>query len=120
MPVMLPRKKLSAALLAGAVAVALAAWFLAPGGSAPAQPKDGKVADKADEMFGYTRAFEQELKKLGQISPAQFAQMYPSKAQYAKGLSWDPTTAKFFSDFQADPKNSQKPWLFDFRLNEQE
>ena len=48
-------EKLGAALLAGAAAVALAVWLLAPGGSVPAQPKDGKPADKAEEMFGYTR-----------------------------------------------------------------
>jgi hypothetical protein len=51
----------------------------------------------------FSAAFDQELKKLGQISPEEFARRYPSKATYLAKISWDPTTAKFYDQFNMDP-----------------
>src|SRR4051794_19512895 len=117
---MLPRKTHPAALsramvLAGAGATALLVWSLWPVAMTPAQPKNGKALPKTEEVFGYTQAFEQELKKLGQIAPEELAQRYPTRADYLKGLSWDPTTAKFWKEFQADPKTTKNPLRADFR-----
>jgi hypothetical protein len=54
--------------------------------------------------LGYSAAFEAELKKIGQISPEEFAQRYGGKVNYTPRLSWDPTTAKFWDRFNLDPK----------------
>ncbi len=103
----------------GAALFAVGFWLLAGLAPSPAQPKGGKAALRAsDEIFGYTAAFDQELAKIGQITPQQFAQRYVVGADYAKGLSWDPTTAKFWDAFQADP--AKKNGGFDFRLNDKE
>jgi hypothetical protein len=80
------------------------------------------------EVFGYAAAFAQELQRIGQISPDQFAAMFPSPTNYLPGISWDPTTAKFWDQFNADPAvvNSNKNWgdpgyrSMDYRLNSQE
>ncbi len=49
----------------------------------------------ATGRFNYGAAFATELRKVGQISPKQFAERYPAPKYHAK-LSFDPTTAKFF------------------------
>ena len=55
------------------------------------------------EIFGYSAAFAQELQRIGQISPDQFSTMFPSAANYLPGISWDPTIAQFWDQFNADP-----------------
>lgn len=80
------------------------------------------------EVFGYGKAFAQELQRIGQISPDQFAAMFPSPTKYLPGISWDVTTAGFWDLFNADPAvvNSNKSWgepgyrYSDYRLNPQE
>src|SRR5262245_54196467 len=80
------------------------------------------------EVFGYGAAFAQELQRIGQISPDEFAVMFPSPTNYLSGISWDPTTAQFWDLFNADPDvvDSNKNWgdpgyrSVDFRLNSQE
>jgi hypothetical protein len=82
--------------------------------------KPGK-AGKNEEVFGYGAAFDEALKKIGQISPADFAKRFPSKADYLDKLSWDPTTGKFFDQFQqSPPPKTKKGGGYNFRLNEQE
>ncbi len=86
------------------------------------------LAAAGAEVFGYGAAFARELQRIGQISPEEFAAMFPSGANYLPGISWDPTTAQFWEQFNADPaivnlgKNYDDPGYrtFDFRLNEQE
>src|SRR5882724_9571305 len=51
-----------------------------------------KLGNGGAEVFGYGEAFAQELQRIGQISPDQFATMFPSSANYIRGISWDPTT----------------------------
>lgn len=87
--------------------------------------KDGGGKPPSGDVFGYSAAFDEELKKIGLISPREFAQRYPSKANYVAKLSWDPTTAKFWDEFSRDPATIEpnKPKKFgryDFRLNDAE
>jgi hypothetical protein len=86
---------------------------------APAARADKPTPPRApDEVFGYSAAFDAEVKKLGQITPDEFAKRYKSKAEYLDKLSWDPTAGKFFADFNAAPP--AKPNAYDFRLNKDE
>jgi hypothetical protein len=64
------------------------------------------VATTAGDVFGYSAAFDEELKQIGQISPQDFAQRYASNAQYLPQISWDPTTAKFWDKFNLSPKEA--------------
>jgi hypothetical protein len=58
------------------------------------------IAKDPGDVFGYTAAFDEALKKIGQISPQEFAQKYASSAKYLPRISYDPTTAKFWDEFQ--------------------
>lgn len=69
-----------------------------PAENKPAAPKAVK---SSDDRFGYSAAFDRELKKVGQISPAEFVGRYPAP-KYLDKLSWDPTTAKFFEQVNAE------------------
>jgi len=80
------------------------------------------------EVFGYGESFARELRRIGQISPDQFATMFPNSANYLSGISWDPTTAQFWDQFNADieivnqGKNPGDPGYrtVDFRMNSDE
>jgi hypothetical protein len=80
------------------------------------------------EVFGYSAAFAQQLQRIGQISPDQFAGMFPSPTNYQLHISWDPTTGQFWDQFNANPdvvnsnKNQGDPGYrsFDYRLSPQE
>jgi hypothetical protein len=80
------------------------------------------------EVFGYQATFDAELNRIGQISTDDFAKLYPSGAQYLPEISWDPTTAKFWDQFSADPAvvNQGKTWgspgyrSQDYRMNGRE
>lgn len=54
-----------------------------------------------DDRFGFSAAFGAELKKVGQITPQQFAGRYPAP-KYLGELSFDPTTAKFTDQVNAE------------------
>ena len=69
------------------------------------------IAKDSADVFGYATAFDQALKKIGQISPQEFAKRYTSKAKYLPQISFDPTTAQFWDDF-----NNKK----NFQLNTEE
>lgn len=83
---------------------ALAGLYLVP----PAVPTVGgprevaaaAPAEPPPDPFGYSAAFDRELKAIGQITPADFAARYPAPAYLGK-LSFDPTTAKFFDEVNA-------------------
>jgi hypothetical protein len=64
------------------------------------------IAKDSADVFGYATAFDQALKKIGQISPQEFAKRYTSKAKYLPQISFDPTTAKFWDDFNNKKKLS--------------
>ena len=83
-----------------------------------------KLGNGGAEVFGYGDAFTHELQRIGQISPDQFAAMFPNSANYLPGISWDPTTAQFWDNFNSDIEtaNQGKEWgqpgfrYFDARL----
>lgn len=84
-----------------------------------------RLASDGAEVFGYSAAFGYELARIGQISPDDFAAKFPSSAAYLPTLSWDPTTAQFWTEFNADVfainqgKQEGQPGYrsFDTRLN---
>jgi hypothetical protein len=61
------------------------------------------------EPFGYTAAFDQELHKIGQISPQEFAQRNPTRTAHLDAIRWDPTTARFWDQLNLDPKDVPQP-----------
>src|SRR6266545_171269 len=71
-----------------------------------------KLGNGGAEVFGYGAGFARELQRIGQISPDQFAAMFPSRANYLPGISWDPTTAQFWDRFNVDVDvaNEGKTW----------
>lgn len=78
-----------------------------------------KAADP--DRFGFGPAFDAELKRIGQVTPQQFADRHPPPAYLAK-LTFDPTTAKFWDEFNRaapDPKARRGGW-YDFRPNADE
>src|SRR5262245_49483713 len=94
-----------AVALFGLTLVAAAAGNMLLLADPPTQPARAASPrkDKAPpDTFGYTAAFDAALAKIGQITPEEFARRYPNKAQYLDKLSWDPTTAKFWDDFNLD------------------
>lgn len=67
-----------------------------PREAAAVQPLKGQP-----DSFGYTEEFVKELKKIGQITQKQFAARYPVP-KYLGKLSFDPNTAKFFNEMNAE------------------
>jgi hypothetical protein len=72
----------------------------------PAPKVSSDPAAGAAGTSTYAAAFADELKKLGQISPEEFARRYPNKVKYLAKISWDPTKAKFYEQFNMDPNRS--------------
>jgi hypothetical protein len=109
-------------LVAATVAAVL---FLAGGRPGPGVNQSAQAEPPRDirnDSFGYSAAFDAELKRIGQIPPAEVAVRHPAPT-YLPKLSWDPTTAKFWDEFNQPAPNPQpKPrygW-YDFRLNADE
>ena len=92
------------------------------------QPQAYALADGGAEVFGYTKAFDRELERLGQISVQNFAAAYPAPNNYLPRISWDPTTAEFWDLFDTDPAvhniglspTNEGYRSFDYRLNSAE
>jgi hypothetical protein len=70
------------------------------------------------ELFGYNRIFGEELQAAGFLKPSEFAATNQPSAEYLTQLSFDPTTAKYWDGFSADPALTKQP--YDFRLNDAE
>jgi hypothetical protein len=119
------------------MSVVLAGLFFLAGCHAQAQVGEKKPAASGAAAgpkhdLGFTAAFLDEIKKVGQISPEQFAQRFPGKAEYLAKITWDPTTAKYWDRFTLDPNDPRAMTpirkaapeaiknLFDFRLNDRE
>ncbi|MGD1700055.1 DUF3160 domain-containing protein [Dapis sp. BLCC M229] len=87
---------------------------------------NSSLAQTDSDIFGYNAVFEEEWDKLGQMSTEEFAQRYDANADYLQGISWDPTTAKYWNLFNIDPeennKNAERQNYrdYDFRLDPQE
>jgi hypothetical protein len=93
-----------------------------------AQPAVTKLGVSGEDVYGYGDSFAKELARVGQVSPEEFAMLYPSGADYLPGISWDPTSAKYWDLFNTDivahnqGRTSTDPGLrfFDTRLNSAE
>jgi hypothetical protein len=70
-------------------------------------------------VFGYDAQMASELNSLGLMSVAAFSAR-ASNPPYLAQLSWDPTTARFWTNFNTNPTNSPYPRHYDFRLNTNE
>lgn len=70
-------------------------------------------------VFGYDARIASELDSLGLMSVAAFSAR-ASNPPYLAQLSWDPTTALFWTNFNTNPTNSPYPRHYDFRLNTNE
>jgi hypothetical protein len=79
--------------------------YLWPGPAGPSPVPHNELAagpaKPQPDRLGLTAAFGPELRRVGQISPRQFADRYPAPA-YGAGLSWDPTAAQFFDRVNAE------------------
>src|SRR5689334_2558717 len=62
-------------------------------------PAVAKLGTGGAEVFGYGDVFAQELQRIGQPTPDQFAVMFPTTRNYLPGISWDPTTAPYWDQF---------------------
>ena len=83
-------------LLAGLFLLGVATAALPSRAEGPRPKKTNSAPDNpklAADALGYGAAFEAQVKKIGQITPDDFARRYPGKANYLDKLSWDPTTA---------------------------
>src|SRR5438094_299946 len=109
-------------LACGIAALVVGCWLAHPGRTL-SQPAKQKAKAPSEDSLGYSAHFQRELEKIGKISPQEFARRYPGQAKYIDKLSWDPTTAKFWDDFNRDPKDipaTKRFGRFDFRLNDAE
>jgi hypothetical protein len=70
-------------------------------------------------VFGYDAQISSELDSLGLMSVAAFSAR-ASNPPYLAQLTWDPTTALFWTNFDTNPSNSPYPRHYDFRLNTNE
>jgi len=93
----------------------------------PNSPATDETGSGGEEVFGYGNRFASELNQLGFMSVDAFATQWPQPS-YLPHLSWDPTTAQFWTNFNTDPTvwnatlppNSPLRRIYDFRLNTNE
>lgn len=87
-----------------------------------AGPTDGS------DTLGYNRVFEEERRRIGWLTPAEFAEQSRAGTTYLESLRFDPRTAKYWDAFNADPavlnrgKTPVSPGYrsVDFRLDAEE
>ncbi len=81
--------------------------------------------DVGDAVYGYGTEFGRQLRLLGQLPLGEFVSRYALTNQYLPQITFDPTTAEFWNQFNLDPAvhnatNPTDPRLTDFRLNTNE
>ncbi len=64
----------------------------------PSSQTPNETGDGGAEVFGYNARFAEELGRVGLLSVAAFASSAPPPP-YLPQLSWDPTTAQFWTNF---------------------
>lgn len=86
-------------IIAVALLLSLVTWR--PAGATLLSPllAAPRVTADAPDVFGYGSAFVRALKKLSSLTPEQFRRRF-AKTRYLDKLSFDPTKAKFFDQFQ--------------------
>jgi hypothetical protein len=121
------RFKLAIVFLASLIGIGIAAklLFTHADSRTPQEAPPALATEAVAESFGDTGAFGAELKRLGQLTPQDFARHYASKADYLPQLTWDPTTATFWDQFNLDPatkRDKVRPGAMygDYRLNPEE
>ncbi|HUS33926.1 MAG TPA: DUF3160 domain-containing protein [Verrucomicrobiae bacterium] len=80
--------------------------------------KAASLATSGAEVFGYASAFDEALASVGQITPEQFTARYSPPTNYLAALDWDPTTARFWDEFNTNPFEYNRnliPGVDDFR-----
>jgi hypothetical protein len=92
-------------LLLALLAIVGVGYFWKSSTSSPAHANPPTAADPGQIQGGFTRAFQGELKALGQISTEEFAKRFPNSATYLDTFPWDPTTATYFDHLQLDPND---------------
>lgn len=91
----------------------------------PELQDDGTATSDGAERLGLNRVFHAQLETLGALTPAQFASQYQPHIPYIDQIGFDPRSAAYWTNFDADPavanlgKATNSPdWRsFDFRLN---
>ena len=78
-----------------------------------------------DAIYGYGTEFGRQIQQVGQLPLADFVSRYTPTNQYLQQISFDPTTATYWDQFNLDPAvhnatNSIHPRLTDFRLSTNE
>ncbi len=108
------------------------AWWALSGRGGRTGPVSAAEPAKPTHDFGFTAAFEEEVRKIGAISPDEFGRRFASKASYLAKVTWNPTTAKYWDRFMIDPNDpramtpirntspKEAAYLFDFRPNARE
>jgi hypothetical protein len=121
------KSKLAIVFLGSLIGIGIAAklLFTQADPRTPQEAPPALAAEAVAESFGDAGAFGVELKRLGQLTPQDFARHYTSKADYLPQLSWDPTTATFWDQFNVDPatkRDKVRPGAMydDYRLNPEE
>jgi hypothetical protein len=92
------------------------------------QVEDSGGATDGAELFGYNRVFTQTLNSLGFPPVDDFRKQFQPTNQYLPLIQFDPTTAKYWTEFNTDPAvfnaslptNSPDRRLHDFRLDSNE
>src|SRR5437870_1019237 len=89
-------------VLAAALCV-LAGWLWLAHGGGKKGTSQAAVAAGLSHDFGFTAAFEEELRKVGQITPDDFLKRFPGPRRVLAKVGWDPTSARFWDRFTLDP-----------------
>jgi hypothetical protein len=93
----------------------------------PGTQTQNETGSGGAEVFGYSDAFNTEIQRLGRLSVEDFA-TNGAPIPYLSQLSWDPTTAQFWTNFYSTNVFSlkysvqyQPVWLsYNYRLNTNE
>jgi len=83
------------------------------------------VRAEAEETLGFGDLFNETLQRLGQITPEKLLELYPDRPDYLPALTWDPTTALYFAEYNSEPRPYTNQYGIlvptrDFRLTSQE
>src|SRR5664280_2639578 len=85
-------------------------------------PSDSRLGDA---IYGYGTEFGRQIQQVGQLPLDDFVSLYMPTNLYLQQISFDPTTATYWDQFNLDPAvhnatNSIHPRLTDFRLSTNE
>ncbi len=62
-----------------------------------------------EEVFGYGAAFDAALQSIGQITPDEFGKLNPPPDDYVHQISFDPSSARFWTEFNSAPTKRFPP-----------